>query len=65
LGEDHLDLVLRDGTNILDRVYLYSSYGSAKALMITDALGKRYAVVRHGEGRTTWLQTHSDNEIEQ
>jgi hypothetical protein len=54
--EDHLDLVLREGTNVLDRFYLYSSYGLADAKLITDAAGTRYALVRHGKGRGTHVR---------
>lgn len=54
--EDHLDLVLREGTNVLDRVYLYSSYGLADAKLIRDARKTRYAVVRHGQGRGTHVR---------
>lgn len=54
--EDHLDLVLREGTNVLDRVYLYSSYGLADAKLVSDALKTRYAVVRHGQGRGTHVR---------
>ena len=54
--EDHLDIVLRDGTNVLDRVYLNSSYGKAEAQLIADAIGTRYGVVRYGQGRGTHVR---------
>jgi hypothetical protein len=54
--DDHLDVVLREGTNVLDRVYFYSSYGLADAKLITDAIGTRYALVRHGRGRGTHVR---------
>ncbi len=54
--EDQLDLVLRSGTNVMDRVYLYSSYGMANAKLITDARGKHYVLVRHGRGRGTHVR---------
>ena len=54
--EDHLDLVLRSGTNVLDRAYLYSSYGMANAQLITDTRGKHYVLGRHGRGRGTHVR---------
>jgi hypothetical protein len=55
-ADDHLDIVLREGTNVLDRVYLYSSYGLADSKLISDAVGARYALVRHGQGRGTHVR---------
>jgi hypothetical protein len=54
--EDHLDLVLRDGNRVLDRTYLYSSYGMAEVQLIGDAKGNQYALVRHGRGRGTHVR---------
>lgn len=50
---DKLKLVVRDGEKLLAATPVCSSYGETEAVVVKDAKGAYYILLRHGHGRGT------------
>src|SRR5262245_51615638 len=50
---DRMTLIVSDGNKELSRLGVCSSYGSASAEVVIDARGKKFVLLRHGEGHGT------------